>query len=134
MFDQLQPHQHLINTSIWSKKVVLHILNLIFLCISEETFMYWKFIDKTFSLLYTPNENNCCATVLDKFLPALSVFWVNGVFKCNKLAANFKLTLGMIFVVLYKYLNCAFNKTIDTGHATSTDYNTNYRMKVLRAK
>ena len=35
------------------------------------------------------------------------MFWVNGLFKCNKLAVHFKLTLDMIFVVLYKYLNRA---------------------------
>ena len=29
----------------------------------------------------------------------------------------------MIFVVLYKYLNCAADKTIDGGHTASTDYN-----------
>ena len=34
----------------------------------------------------------------------------------------------MIFVVLYKYLNCAPDKTIDTGHTTNTDCNTNYRI------
>ena len=27
----------------------------------------------------------------------------------------------MIFVVLYKYLNCTGDKTIYTGHTTSTD-------------
>ena len=32
----------------------------------------------------------------------------------------------MIFVVLHKYLNCDVAKTIDTGHTTSTEYNTNY--------
>ena len=35
----------------------------------------------------------------------------------------------MIFVVLYKYLNCAADETIDTGHIT--DRNTNYRIIVL---
>ena len=29
----------------------------------------------------------------------------------------------MIFVVLYKLLNCAADKTIDTGHTTSIDCN-----------
>ena len=29
----------------------------------------------------------------------------------------------MIFAVLYKELNCAADKTIDTGHTTSTDCN-----------
>ena len=32
----------------------------------------------------------------------------------------------MIFVVLYKYLNCAVDIAIDTGHTISTDCNTNY--------
>ena len=53
------------------------------------------------------------------------------VFKCSKLAVHFKLTLGMIFVVLYKYLNCVNDKTIDNGHTTSTDCNTNYRIILL---
>ena len=48
------------------------------------------------------------------------------VFKCNNLAVNFKLTLDMIFVVLYKFLNCAVDKTIDTGHIT--DCNTSYKI------
>ena len=37
----------------------------------------------------------------------------------------------MIFVVLYKYLNCAADNTIDTGHTASTDCNTNYRITLL---
>ena len=42
----------------------------------------------------------------------------------------------MVFVVLYKYLNCAVDKTIDTEHTASTDCastdcNTNYRIKLL---
>ena len=36
----------------------------------------------------------------------------------------------MIFVVLYKYLNCVIDKTIDSGDTTSTDCNTKYR-KIL---
>ena len=51
------------------------------------------------------------------------MFCVNGVLKCNKLAVNFKLTLGKIFVVLYKYLNCAGDKNTDGGHVASTDCN-----------
>ena len=51
------------------------------------------------------------------------MFWVNGVFKWNNLAVQFKLTLDMIFVVLHKYLNCAPDKTIDAGHTASTDCN-----------
>ena len=51
------------------------------------------------------------------------MFCVNGVFKCNKLAVHFKLAMDMKFVVLYKYLNCGADKTIDGGHTASTDYN-----------
>ena len=51
------------------------------------------------------------------------MFCVNEAFKYKKLAVHFKLTLDMIFVVLYKYLNCAADKTIDGGHTASTDYN-----------
>ena len=50
----------------------------------------------------------------------------------NKLAVHFKLTLGMAFVVLYKYLNCAFDKTVDTGHIGNAACNTNYRIILLR--
>ena len=53
---------------------------------------------------------------------------VNRVFKCDKLAVRFKFTLG-IFVVLYKYLDCAVDKT---GSGCNTNYwgdcNTNYRI------
>ena len=51
------------------------------------------------------------------------MFCVNGVYKCNKSAVHFKFTLDKIFVVLYKYLNCAADKTIDGGHTASTDCN-----------
>ena len=61
----------------------------------------------------------------------LSVFWINRVFKCSKLAVHFKLILSMTFAVLYKYLNCALDKTIDTCHATSADCDTNYRIILL---
>ena len=44
-------------------------------------------------------------------------------FKCNKLAVHLKLTLDMIFVVLYKKLNCAADETFDTGHTAIADYN-----------
>ena len=37
----------------------------------------------------------------------------------------------MIFVVLYKYLNCALDKTIYTDHTTSTKFNSNYRIILL---
>ena len=56
------------------------------------------------------------------------MFWVNYLnvfraFKCNKLAVHLKLTLDMIFVVLYKKLNCAADETFDTGHTAIADYN-----------
>ena len=37
----------------------------------------------------------------------------------------------MIFVILYKYLNCAVDKTIDNGGTTSADANINYRIILL---
>ena len=37
----------------------------------------------------------------------------------------------MIFVVPYKYLNCAIDKTIDTGHTASAECNTNHRIILL---
>ena len=37
----------------------------------------------------------------------------------------------MIFVVLFKYLICAVDKTIYAGHTASTGCNTNYRIIVL---
>ena len=48
----------------------------------------------------------------------LSCFWVNVVFKCNKLAVHFKLNLEMVLVVLCKYLNCAVDESFDTGYTT----------------
>ena len=48
------------------------------------------------------------------------MFKVNGLLKCNRLAVHFKLTLGMIFVVLYKYLNCVTYNAIDAGHTAIT--------------
>ena len=39
--------------------------------------------------------------------------------------------MGMIFVVLYKYLNCALDKTIDMGDTLSNECNTNYRIMLL---
>ena len=56
---------------------------------------------------------------------------MNEIIKCNKLAVYFELILGIIFVVQYKYLNCAVYKTISTGHTTSTDCNTNHRVILL---
>ena len=37
----------------------------------------------------------------------------------------------MIFVVLYKNVNCAVDKTIGTGLTTSIDFNTNDRIILL---
>ena len=51
--------------------------------------------------------------------------------KANKLAFYFKLTPGITFVVLYKYLNSAVDKTIDTGHIANSGCNTNYRTILL---
>ena len=65
------------------------------------------------------------------FFQYKSVFWINGVFNCNKLAVHFQLILGMIFLVLHNDLNCAVDKTIDTGHTTTTDCNINYRIILL---
>ena len=42
-------------------------------------------------------------------------------FKRNKLAVDFKLTRDLIFVVLYKYLNFAADKTNHVGHTAGTD-------------
>ena len=55
------------------------------------------------------------------FFNYLSVLCVNVVFKYNILAVYFKLTLDMIFAVLYKYLNCTADKTIDGCYTASTD-------------
>ena len=59
-----------------------------------------------------------------------SFFQYKSVF-CNKLAVHFQLILGMIFLVLHNDLNCAVDKTIDTGHTTTTDCNINYRIILL---
>ena len=37
----------------------------------------------------------------------------------------------MIFAVLCKYLNCADDETIDTGHTTSTGFDTSYNIILL---
>ena len=37
----------------------------------------------------------------------------------------------MIFVFLYKYLNCAVDKTVDPGYTASTNCNTNYKIMLL---
>ena len=36
-----------------------------------------------------------------------------------------------INIILYKYLNCPADKTIDPGHTASTDCNTNYGIILL---
>ena len=41
----------------------------------------------------------------------------------HRLAVHFKLTWDMIFVVLYKYLNCATDRTVEGGHTASNDCN-----------
>ena len=43
--------------------------------------------------------------------------------KYNRLVIRFRLTLDMIFVVLYKYLNFAADIAIDAGHTAITDCN-----------
>ena len=37
----------------------------------------------------------------------------------------------MVFVVLYKYVNCTVDKTIDTGHTASTECNSNDKILLL---
>ena len=39
--------------------------------------------------------------------------------------------MGMTFGFLYKYLNCAVDKTIDAGHTASIDCNTNNKIILL---
>ena len=46
------------------------------------------------------------------FFKYWSVFWMNGVLKCSTLTVHLEVTLGMIFVVLYKYLNCTADKLL----------------------
>ena len=41
LFDSRQLQQHVINTSTWSKKIVLYIVHLIILCTWTETSIYW---------------------------------------------------------------------------------------------
>ena len=53
------------------------------------------------------------------------MFKVNGLLKCNRLAVHFNLTLGVIFVVLYKYLNYVASKATDAGHTAITVTETN---------
>ena len=36
-----------------------------------------------------------------------------------------------MYVALWKYLYCVVDKTIDTGHTTSTDCNTKYKVILL---
>ena len=90
----------------------------------KETSIYWKFSIKSLNVL--KHQINVTLTVALMFCRGFfqyySVFWVNGVFKWNKLPVYFKLILGMIFVVLYKHLNCAVDKIFDTGHTTKTNW------------
>ena len=46
---------NLSNTFTWSERTV----NLIISCISRETSMNWKFMDKIFNFLEAPNKQNC---------------------------------------------------------------------------
>ena len=50
---------------------VLYIVNLVVLYSSKETYLYWKGKNKIFNLFETPNQHNCCATTLRKFLLVL---------------------------------------------------------------
>ena len=63
------------------------------------------------------------------FFKYYRVFWAYGVLKCNKLAVHFKLTLDMIFVVLYKYLSCHAEKIIDKDLVLTVTIN--YRIILL---
>ena len=49
------------------------------------------------------------------------MFSLNGVSRCHKWAGHFNLTIDMMFVGLYKCLNCATDKTIDVGHTADTE-------------
>ena len=59
----------------------------------------------------------------ESFFKYQLAFCVHGVFKCNKLAFDFELTLDMISVALYRYLNWGAEKTIVEGHTASTECN-----------
>ena len=39
--------------------------------------------------------------------------------------------MGMIFLALYIYLNCAVDKTIGTSHTSSSDCSTNHKIALL---
>ena len=84
---------------------------------------------RTKSLTRFKHQINVTVVLLScrSFFQNQSICWKNRIFKCNKFAVS----LCMIFAVLYKYLNCDVDKTIDSGHATSTDCNTNYRIILL---
>ena len=99
----------------------------------KESSIYWKFRIKPLTCF--KHQINITLTIVLLFCRGFSlyysVFWVNEIFKWNKLPVHFKLILGMIFVVLYKYLNCAVDKTIDNDHTTNIYCNTNYRIILL---
>ena len=63
-------------------------------------------------------EKQKCSVEVIIYYSSINCFWVNVVFKCNKLAVHFKLTLEMVLVVLCKYLNCAADESFDTGYTT----------------
>ena len=95
------------------------------MCTLTENSIYWKLKNKIFNLFEAPNQHDCCVTLLWMFLQVLIRVlykWLNKwLFKCDKLTVHFKLTLDMIFLVLYEYLNCAADKTIDGGPTASTN-------------
>ena len=80
------------------------------MCISTVTFIHWKLNDKI--LNFFKHKINITVVLLSC-----------GVFKCNKLSVQLKSTLGMMFEVLYKFLNCAADKTNDAGQTAITDCN-----------
>ena len=108
------------------KKTVLYILRT-----TTETSISCKFNDKIFNLFKHQIKITVVLLSCGSFFKNWSAFWVYGVFKCNKLAAHFKLTLDLICVVLYKYLNCTADKTIDAGETARTAVTTNYRIILL---
>ena len=105
------------------KKTVLYIIHLIIFCTSTETSITGNLRIK--SLTCFKHQINIIVVLLScgSSFKFKSVFCVHGVFKCNDLAVHFKLNLDTIFVVLYKYLDCATEKNIDGGQNASTDCN-----------
>ena len=95
-------HPHL---DLKGKKATLYIVHLIIFCISIEDSICWKLLS--------------CGI----FFKYYSKCFVHRAFKCNKIAVHFKSTLDVLFMVLYKYINCAADKTIDGSHTVRTDCN-----------